>query len=236
MPSLKEQWEATPAWQRMVVAVALPLVAIGAVWMYVVKPDMETKDRLTKEKQQLNQEIAKYKRLIRPGALKKLEGQLENLKKEEEAKKKELEKVVGDIPTQREIEKVFGEINRIAVSKNLVITSISLSSPKTQNFQLVEKGGKKFVKPAAQQQQQKQRGGGRRGRVKKKQAPVQKGIPITTVEVAMNLEGTTKDVYGFLEALYKQGLVSYPKSVNLKPSRDRGVVSASVTIDVILQK
>ena len=235
MPSLKEQWEATPAWQRMVVAVALPLVAIGAVWMYVVKPDMETKDRLTKEKQQLNQEIAKYKRLIRPGALKKLEEQLENLKKEEEAKKKELEKVVGDIPTQREIEKVFGEINRIAVSKNLVITSISLSSPKTQNLQLVEKGGKKFVKPAVQQQQQRKRGRGRRGRAKKKQAPAQ-GIPITTVEVAMNLEGRTKDVYGFLEALYKQGLVSYPKSVSLKPSRDRGVVSASVTIDVILQK
>ncbi|EDP74567.1 type 4a pilus biogenesis protein PilO, partial [Hydrogenivirga sp. 128-5-R1-1] len=179
MPSLKEQWEATPAWQRMVVAVALPLVAIGAVWMYVIKPDMETKDRLTKEKQRLNQEIAKYKRIIRPGALKKLEEQLENLKKEEEAKKKELAEVVGDIPTRKEIEKVFGEINRIAVSKNLVITRISLSSPRTQNLQLVEKGGKKFVKPAVQQQQKGRRGRGRRGRAKKKQAPVQ-GIPITT--------------------------------------------------------
>jgi len=92
MPSLKEQWEATPLWQRMVAAVALPIVAIGAVWMYVVKPDMDTKDRLVKEKQQLNQEIAKYKRLIRPGALKKLEEQLENLKKEEEIKRRELEK------------------------------------------------------------------------------------------------------------------------------------------------
>jgi len=81
----------------------------------------------------------------------------------------------------------------------------------------VEKEGKKFVKPAVQQQPQKKRRG-RRGKAKRKQPVAQRGIPITTMEVSMNLEGYTRNVYGFLEALYRQGLVSYPKSVNLKPT------------------
>ncbi|WP_457601004.1 type 4a pilus biogenesis protein PilO [Hydrogenivirga sp.] len=238
MPSLKEQWEATPVWQRMVVAIVLPLVVIGAVWLYVIKPDMERRDKLVRDKQQLEQEIAKYKRLIKPGALKRLEDQLEKLKEEEEQKKLELEKVVGKIPTQEEIEKVFGEINEIALSKNLIITRIALSQPKVQNLQLVEKGGRKFVKVAGQPQQKQKRRArrGRRGKAKAKKAPVRSGVPVTTIEVSMNLEGTTEDISRFLEAIYKRGLVSYPKSVSLKPDKGKGVVSASVVIDVILQK
>jgi hypothetical protein len=236
MPSLKEQWEATPLWQRVVVAVMLPLVAVGAVWFYVIKPDMERKERLIKEKKQLTQEIAKYKRLIRPGALKSLESQLEKLKKEEEAKKKELERVVGKIPTQEEIEKVFGEINQIAVSRDLIITRIALSPPKVQNLQLIEKDGKKLIKPVAQASQRQQPR--RRGR---KKAPPQRstslpGVPVTTMEVAMELEGTAKNIYSFLKAIHKKGLISYPKSVSIKPIKDKGRVSASVVIDVILQK
>ena len=237
MPSLKEQWEATPVWQRVVVAVVLPLVAIGAVWFYMIKPDMEQKERLTKEKKQLSQEIAKYKRLIRPGALKRLEEQLEKLKEEEKVKKTELEKVVGKIPTQEEIEKVFGEMNDIALSKNLIITRIALSPPRTQSLQLVERGGKKFVRLVGQAQQGRKgrrvRRAQRRGKVKK---PAQVGIPVTTMEVSMNLQGKTEDVYSFLEAIYRRGLVSYPKSVSLKPIRGKGMVDAAVTIDVILQR
>ncbi|RLJ71018.1 pilus assembly protein PilO [Hydrogenivirga caldilitoris] len=234
MPSIKEQWEATPLWQKAVVSVALPLVAIGAVWFYVISPDMEKKDKLLKEKDQLNQEIARYKRLIRPDALKSLEEQLEKLKKEEEVKKQELEKVVGKIPTQEEIEKVFGEINDIAASKELIITRISISPPRTQSLELVESEGKKFVKTAAQPQQQQKR----RGRAPQKQAqPVaERGVPVTTMEVSMNLEGTTENLYSFLEAIYKRGLVSYPKSLSIKPVSGKGTVEAAVTIDVILQK
>ena len=235
MASFKEQWEAAPLWQRVIVVLILPAVLVGAIWFYVIKPDMETRDRLVSQREQLKQEIAKYRRLIRPQVIENLKKQLEELKKKEEEKRKELEKVVGDIPTQEEIEKVFGEINSIALSNNLVITRIAISQPRVKNFQLTEKDGKKMVKlVAAQPEQRRGRRTARRG--KKQQQPQAAGVPVTTMEVAMSLEGTTRSVYGFLGKIYEKGLVSYPKSVKIKPLRDRGLVSADVVIDVILQK
>ncbi len=235
MPSLKEQWEATPLWQRLVVAVVLPLIVMGAIWFYVVSPDMEQKERLIKDRERLKQEIAKYKKLIRPGALKPLEEQLQKLKEEEKQKREELERVVGKLPRLGEIEKVFGEINLIAASRDIIITRISLSQPRVINLQLVESGGKKFVKAVAQQEP---RSRGRQRGVKRKQAKkkVVSGVPITTMEVSLNLEGKTRDIYSFLKAVYKKGIVSYPKSVSIKPIKGEGMVSANVVIDVILQK
>ena len=236
MASFKEQWEAAPIWQRVIVVLILPAVLVGAIWFYVIKPDMETRDRLVSQREQLKQEIAKYRRLIRPQVIENLKKQLEELKKKEEEKRKELEKVVGDIPTQEEIEKVFGEINSIALSNDLVITRIAISQPRVKNFQLTEKDGKKMVKLVAAQPEQRRRGRRTARRGKKQQQPQAAGVPVTTMEVAMSLEGTTRSVYGFLRKIYEKGLVSYPKSVKIKPLRDRGLVSADVVIDVILQK
>jgi len=200
--------------------------------MYVIQPDKEELDRLTRERDQLQREITRYKRLIRPQALKPLEEQLAKLKEEEKIKREELEKVVGEIPTQQEIEKVFGRINNIALSKEVVITRIALASPKTQNLQLVEKDGKKFVKVVATQQQQKQRRGRRKAQTQAKSA----GVPLLTMEVSMNLEGETENIYAFLKEMHRRGFLSYPKSVSIKPIGKNGIVSASVVIDVILQK
>ena len=236
MASFKEQWEAAPLWQRVIVVLILPTVLVGAIWFYVIKPDMETRDRLVSQREQLKQEIAKYRRLIRPQVIENLKKQLEELKKKEEEKRKELEKMVGDIPTQEEIEKVFGEINSIALSNDLVITRIAISQPRVKNFQLMEKDGKKMVKLVAAQSEQRRRGRRTARRGKKQQQPQAAGVPVTTMEVAMSLEGTTRSVYGFLRKIYEKGLVSYPKSVKIKPLRDRGLVSADVVIDVILQK
>ncbi len=235
LDKVKAQWEATPLWQRLVLVILFPLVVAGAIWFYVIKPSVETKERLIKEKKQLSQEIAKYRRMIKPQVLESMKKQLEALKAEEEKKKKELERVVGKIPTVEELEKVFGEINFLASLQNLVITKISLSQPRTLNLTLVEKEGKKIVQPVITQQPQQIR---RRGKPppKKTKKPPQKGVPVTTVRVNMNLEGSSIGVYRFLKSIQERGLVSYPVSVSVKPLREGGVVSAEVVIDVILQK
>ncbi len=226
MANFKEQWEAAPLWQRAIVVLIFPIVIVGAIWFYVIKPDMERRDKLISERNQLRQEIEKYRRLIRPQIIENLKKQLDELKKEEEQKRKELEQVVGKIPTQEEIEKVFGEINSIALSKNLVITKIAVSRPQVRRFQLVDRGGRKIVKLVNANPQQ-------RGKKPRAQTA---GVPVTTVEVAMSIEGTTDNVYGFLKKIYEKGLVSYPKSIRIKPLANKGMINADVVIDVILQR
>ncbi len=237
LDKVRAQWNATPLWQRLILVVILPLIVAGAVWFYVIQPDMEKKDRLVKQRAQLQQEIDRYKKLIRPGVLEGLQKQLEELKLREAEKKKELERVVGKIPTVEEVEKIFGEINTIASARNLVITRIALSQPKTTSFLLVEKEGKKLVKPvAAEQKQVRGRRPPRKKPAPRQQQPQQKGVPVTTMRVTMNLEGKSASINRFLRDIHRRGLVSYPVSLRINPSAGEGVVSAEVAIEVILQK
>lgn len=213
MPSLKEQWEATPLWQRALIVFVLPFTFVGALWFYVIKPDIERKEKLVSQKTELRKEIEKYRRMIRPGVLERLEKELEELKAVEEKKREELKEVVGVIPTVEEMERVFGEINAVALSQDLVITRIAVSDPQTRNFQLVEGKDGKFVKVTNQKQ----------------------GVPVITATISMSLEGKTQNIYLFLQSLHRRGLVSYPKSVKIKPLK-KDTVGADVVIDVILQK
>jgi len=234
---LKAQWSATPVWQRLILVILLPLVVAGAIWFYVIKPDMERRDRLVRERTQLVQEIAKYKQLIKPQVLESLQKQLESLKVKEEEKRKELERVVGKIPTVEEVERIFGEINTIASARGLVITKIALSQPRTVNLQLMEKEGRKFVRQVATPKRKPTgRRPPRRQPQKKTREPQQRGVPVTTMRVTLNLEGKSSSVYSFLKDVQRRGLVSYPVSLKISPSKPEGNVSASVVIDVILQK
>ncbi len=234
---LKQQWAIAPLWQRLLIVIIAPVVVIVAVYFYAIKPNVEKKKELEAQVVQLKQEIDKYTRMIRPGVLKKLEKQLEELKKEEEQTKEELEKVVGKIPTREEIERILGEINFMAGIRNLVITRIAVSQPRVTNLQLVESGDQRVVKVVSTQQgnrnQQQQQRGNQKGQ-QKQQAQV--GIPVTTMELQMTIEGTTSDLYGFLESLYRKGLVSYPRSVRISPVKNANIVTAQVVIDIILQR
>ncbi len=236
---IKAQWAATPLWQRLILAILLPLVVAGAIWFYVIKPDIEKRDRLLGERAQLQREIEKYRQLIKPQVLERLQKQLENLKAKEEEKKKELERVVGRIPTVEEVEKIFGEINTIAGYRNLVITKIALSQPKTLNLQLVEKEGRKLVRSVTVEQRKVRGRRPRKAPPQKKKQPRQqqpRGVPVTTMRVTMNLEGKSSSIRDFLKDIQRRGLVSYPVSLKMKPSREGGTVSADVVIDVILQR
>lgn len=253
MASFKEQWEAAPLWQRAIIVLILPAVVAVVVWLYWVKPTMETRDKLISEKEQLQQEIARYRTMIRPQILENLRKQLEELKEQERQKQEEFERVVGRIPTREDLDRIFGKINSIAFSKNIVITRVAVSRPQVKNFRIVEKEGRKFVEligVSAQTQQTGRPQANRTGRqiqTRRAQTAGQTrqaqqsgdqtaGVPITTMELTLSMEGPAESVRSFLEDLYAQGLTSYPKSVSIKPLRERGVVKADVVIDIILKK
>jgi len=170
--------------------------------------------------------------------LKELEEKLENLIKEEENARLELEKVVGKIPSKDEIERILGEINFMAGIRNLVITRIAVSKPRVTNLILVEAGDKKLVQVAVQKNRNVQQGSRKQANQKQASPPSYSGngVPLTMMEVQMTLEGKTSDLYGFLESLQRKGLVSYPKSVRVSPIKDANIVSAHVVIDIILQR
>ena len=230
---ITQQWANAPLWQRLLILIIAPLVIIGAIYFYNIKPNIEKKKQLELQAVQLKQEIDKYSRLIQPGALRELEEQLKSLLQEEEKTRAEVEKVVGKIPTKEEIERILGEINFMAGIRDLVITRIAVSQPRVTNLLVVEAGERKIVKLASQSKRNQQ---GNRGQAQQTPQGGTPGVPVTMMEVQMTLEGKTSDLYGFLESLYRKGLVSYPKSVRISPVKNANIVTAQVVIDIILQR
>ena len=231
MADLREQWEATPLWQKIVLVFAFPTIVAGAIWFYIIKPDLERKEKLLEEKKNIKMEIQNYRNLLKPQVLKNLEKKISQLEERLEEKKKELEKVVGTIPTVKDLDRIFGKINSLAFESGVIIGKVKLSDPIERRFTLSEKNGRKVVQEVkAQPAPQVQRG--RRGVRTQKVT----GTPLTVITVELRVLGTTEKISRFLESLYREGIVSYPKSLSIKPDRERGVLTADLTIDVILQK
>ena len=245
---IKAQWQEAPPWQKLLVAIILPVVVGGALWFYYIAPLIDKKIELQNKKEQLQSEIENLRLMARESIITRMQEQLEKLKEEEKEKKKELEKVVGKIPKAGEIEKVLSQINSISIMHNVVIGSISMSTPKTKRYELVSSGDTKFVRPVAEMQSQTQQAkgqqGGRvvRGRVSSGRQQTsqtttaqQRGIPIKVVEVNLKLIGSSKDVYGVLRSIHKRGIASYPRLISIKPLPEKNAVDVTVSLDIILQ-
>ncbi len=216
LEQFREQWASAPIWQKLLVAIILPTVVAGAIWFYMIKPTVERKKAVEAEIAQLQQEINQLKGLIQPGIIAQLEKELANLKELEKKTRLEVERVVGKIPTEGEIEKILGEINFLAGVRNLVITSITISSPQVMNLMVVKTPSGKVVRQA---------GGGQGSG----------GVPVKAIRISMNLEGKTQDLYLFLESLQKKGLVSFPRSLAITPVEREGRVKAQMSVDIIVQ-
>ena len=234
LDKLREQWAAAPLWQRILLLIIFPAVIVGILWFYTVKPAIEERERLKQEKAKLEQEVKRYRTLVRPEVLEGLKKQIEQLEEEIRRKEEELERVVGRIPARKDLERIFGEVNRLAGMRDLVMTKITISRPKVQRLRLVEKEGKKVVEVVSAEQPRRQVRRPPQRRPQPQQRP--QGIPITTVEIAMTLEGKTLNIQRFLQDLYARGIVSYPKSVKIEPVRQEEKVKAEVVIDVILRR
>ncbi len=216
LEQLREQWENAPVWQKLLVAIILPTVIAGAIWFYMIKPTAERKKAVEAEITQLEQEISQLKALIQPGIIEQLEKEILKLQELEKKTRAEVERVVGKIPTEEEIEKILGEINFIAGIRNLVITSITISQPQVMNLTVVQTPSGKLVREAG--------GGGQSG-----------GVPVKAIRVSMNLEGRVKDLYLFLDTLQRKGLVSFPRSLVITPVEGEGKVKAQMSVDIIVQ-
>ncbi len=219
MESLKEQWANAPLWQRILVLAILPIVVVGMIWFYVIEPKKTELQELISKEKSLKQEINRYRRLLDPNSLKALEKQLERLKKEREVKKRELEAVVGKIPKYNEVDKVLDAINTIAIRNDILITSISIGTPKTLRFELIDKNKIKILKES---------GEGSSSDVS--------GVPLDILEVKLKLKGKAIDVYSFVHDIASGNLLSYPSSLSISSDNSEGSVVADFVMNVVLQR
>lgn len=89
-----------------------------------------------KEKEELDRRIAELKRLADPQALEPLRKQRDDLKAQLEVKRQELELVVGEIPSAKDVSTIYKKLGAIASKTGVRLLSVNLAKPNEVNYTL----------------------------------------------------------------------------------------------------
>jgi len=229
MEKLKAQWSALPQWQKLLILLILPIAIIGYIYAMLIIPLREDLEKNRKEKEELTRRIAELKRLTDPQALEPLRKQREELEAQLEVKKRELELVIGEIPSTKDVSSVYKKLGAIASKSGVRILSINLAKPNEVNYTLEKTPeGKtivKIVKEQPQQQEQQER---------KPQQPSDV-VKHPTAELNISFVGSYANVVNFLKSLERGGLVSYPSAFRVERA-ERDMLKGELTILVIMKE
>jgi Tfp pilus assembly protein PilO len=228
MEKLKTQWSALPQWQRLFILLILPIVIIGYIYAMLITTLREDLEKSRKEKEELTTRIAELKRLTDPKALEPLRKQRDDLRAQLEVKKQELELVVGEIPSAKDVSTIYKKLGAIASKTGVRLLSVNLAKPNEVGYTLEKTPeGKAVVKIVKEQPQQQ-------GQQQQKQQ-TSNVVKHPTAELKISFVGSYANVVNFLKSLEKGGFVSYPS--NFKVERvEKDMLKGDLTILVIMKE
>jgi hypothetical protein len=229
MEKLEAQWSALPQWQRLFILLILPIVIMGYIYAMLITPLREKLEKNRKEKEELTTRIAELKRLTDPKALEPLRKQRDDLKAQLEVKKQELELVVGEIPSTKDVGAIYKKLGAIASKSGVTILSINLAEPNEVGYTLEKTPeGKVLVKIVKEQTQQQ-------GQQEQRPQQPSDVVRHPTAELKVSFVGSYAKVVNFLKSLEKGGLVSYPSAFKVERV-EKGMLKGDLTILVIMKE
>ncbi|MFZ8784336.1 hypothetical protein [Thermocrinis sp.] len=229
MEKLKAQWSALPQWQKLIILLVLPIAIIGYTYVMLINPLIENLEKSRKEKEELTRSIEELKRLADPKALEPLRKQRDELRAQLEVKKQELELVVGEIPSTKDVGTIYKKFGVIASKAGVRILSISLAQPDEVGYTLEKTPeGRTVVKVIREQPQQQEQ---------QEQKPQQPSdvVKHPTAELKISFVGSYANVVNFLRSLERGGFVSYPSAFRVDRS-EKDMLKGDLTILIIMKE
>ncbi len=229
MEKLKAQWSALPQWQRLFILLILPIVIIGYIYAMLIAPLREDLEKNRKEKEELDRRIAELKSLTDPGALEPLRKQRDDLKAQLEVKKQELELLVGEIPSTKDVGNIYKKLGAIASKSGVRILSINLAEPIEVGYTLEKTPeGRAVVKIVKEQPQQQ-------GQQEQRLQQPSDVVKHPTAELKISFVGSYANVVNFLKSLERGGFVSYPSTFKVERV-EKDMLKGDLIILVIMKE
>jgi len=235
MEKLKAQWSALPQWQKLFILLILPIAIIGYTYAILITPLREELEKNRKEKEELATRIAELKRLTDPKALEPLRKQRDDLTTQLEVKKQELELVVGEIPSTKDVGTIYKKLGAIASKSGVRLLSVSLAKPNEVGYTLEKTPeGKALVKIAKEQTQQQGQQQQQKSQEQKPQQPSDV-VKHPTAELKISFVGSYRNIVNFLNSLEMGGFVSYPSTFKVDRF-EKGMLKGDLTILIIMKE
>ncbi len=229
MEKLKAQWSALPQWQKLFILLILPIAIIGYTYAMLITPLKEELEKNRKEKEELDRRIAELKRLTDPQALEPLRKQRDDLKAQLEVKRQELELVVGEIPSTKDVGNIYKKLGAIASKNGVRLLSVSLAKPNEVGYTLEKTPeGKAVVKIVKEQTQQQ-------GQQEQRLQQPSDVVKHPTAELKISFVGSYANIVNFLKSLERGGFVSYPSTFKVERV-EKGMLKGDLTILIIMKE
>ncbi len=229
MEKLKAQWSALPQWQKLFILLILPIAIIGYIYAMLITPLREELEKNRNEKEELDRRIAELKRLTDPKALEPLRKQRDDLKAQLEVKKQELELVVGQIPSTKDVGTIYKKLGAIASKSGVRLLSVSLANPNEVGYSLEKTPeGKAVVKIVKEQPQQQ-------GQQEQRLQQLSNVVKHPTAELKISFVGSYANIVNFLKSLERGGFVSYPSTFKVERV-EKGMLKGDLTILIIMKE
>ncbi|MCS7285161.1 MAG: hypothetical protein NZ527_05525 [Hydrogenobacter thermophilus] len=218
-----------PAWQRYTLVLGLPAILMVYAYFFFVSPLREEVSKLRGEREKTQQEIQTIQRSMNPKILENLRKKEEETKKLVEEKERELETIVGSIPTEKDASFILRDIGLLAKRSGLVITNLQIGSKQETAYVLEPVGDQRLVRELQPKPQQEQAKG------KKQEKAKEEGVKYIKADVKITLLGTYPAFEKFMEGLSKGGITSYPSSLQISQA-EQGRLRGELNIFVLVKK
>ncbi len=219
---LLDQIRNAPAWQRLAILVAIPILLILYFWTMLLSPALDEKSKLERDVENTRAELERLRLSISPRILEDLKKQRDMLKEEYSQKYTELTSFVGEIPTEKDVGKILKNIGALAQKNRVVIVAMQVSNPQKVQYYLDEQ--RKVVKEIKEVQP---------SQAQEKQQTLE-GASFKRTEARLILLGNYSTIKGFLSDLRQRGIISYPVEIDL--SNEGKKVRASLTLHLLLRE
>ncbi|MEZ0360827.1 MAG: hypothetical protein ABWK04_02855 [Hydrogenobacter sp.] len=199
-----------PTWQKYTILLGLPAILIIYVLFLFVLPAKEEVNKITAEKERIQEDIQNIQRSMNPKTIENLKKKEEETRRLVEEKDRELATIVGTIPTERDVSLILKSIGVLAKKSGLTIANVQMGQKQETTYTLETFGNEKLVKevqPKPQQQQQKKQ--------EKKEKQKEEGVKYLKADVKITLTGTYPAFERFMEGMAKGGIISYPSNLQI---------------------
>lgn len=213
---IKEQWEQTPLWQRILLIVAFSFGLAYLIFILMISPKKEEYDNLNTEVENLKGELEKLKVSADSKTLEKLERKINEIQIQNKQKLSKLESLSNIIPPKAELDAILNIVSVSAKTSGLILNNFKVD--KEEDVYLYYDQNDNSLKTFQKTDDKKQN-----------QIP-ENAIHLKKINIQSSLYGNMKDIFPFLDKIATSKRLINVESLGVK--KESGKLNYTLSLSV----
>ncbi|MBX0310585.1 MAG: type 4a pilus biogenesis protein PilO [Sulfurihydrogenibium sp.] len=224
LTNLKEQWENTPVWQKVLLLIVLTIGVLYLIFIILVSPRYDEYKALNEEVQNLENELEVLKSSVNPQIQLVLERKLQQVKTDIKNIENKLEVMKKIIPPEANLDDILGVVSLSAKKSMLILNSFKVEKEEEVIFYYDKSTNKLEVFNPTQNKDKKDKD------KKEEQKVPENAIKLKKINITANVSGNFNSIKNFLDEIAKSERFISVENVSIK--KEGGLLTGVVKLAV----